>query len=600
MKNKAFLIAFAMLASATGYVSAQEELPGKFYRGGMDDQVVVAPNGAMVNQQYLNNIMSRGLEQPRLIKVRDGVHVLRGYSLSNYTFIEGKTGLIAFDTGNNMGMGRGALEHIREITDLPVKNIIYSHNHYTGGAKAYADDAAKRGVEKVETWGHPDLENELRSSSIRLGPMLHRRVNIQLGFYLPATGPDAYFGPTEPSFDDPEDQANGHLPTIHTPGHGEVVEIDGLTAIFYHVISDTDDSIVVHFPELDMVIHNAAAVPVAFPLYTLRGANYRDPLGVIEGLDLIRGINPKYLVGAHGEPLNTRESSYDFLTTHRDLYSFIYNQSIRGINKGMTPDEIVAEVIVPSHLDNDPRIFPAYIDNEYSLRGQYRGLVGWYAEDTALLHPPLPSELGLEILTGFGGADSVIAASENAFKEGKYNLAARLVSYVLDVDANNEAARLLKAQALRKMAYSTRSGIQSRNFLLTHALHLEGKLNWKSMPPHSFVGLPTTESMARQPVGTYVKLLESQIDPEQNKDLQTSVGLRFTDKEKGWTIAIRRGVAEVTDGVDNNVVATLNISRMDWLYIRLRQKTFLEVLETRKATVDGDLDTFLSVIEMFS
>ena len=34
-----------------------------------------------------------------------------------------------------------------------------------------------------------------------------------------------------------------------------------------------------------------------------------------------------------------------------------------------------------------------------------------------------------------------------------------------------------KADALRSMAQATLTGIQTRNFLLTHALHLEGKLD---------------------------------------------------------------------------------------------------------------------------
>ncbi len=586
-----------LLASRAAPVHANES--NKFYRGDLDDQVVEAPNGAMVNKAYRDWILGSRADGPELLKVRDGVHVLTGYSLSNYGFVEGKTGLIAFETGNNMGMGRGALEYIRKVSDLPIKHIIYSHHHYSGGAKAYVDDSRRKGIQDVEIYGHPDVDANRRSGTLTLGPMQFRRANIQLGFYLPHEGPDAYFGPAEPSFDDPADQASGAMNVTRPVGDGEEITIDGLKAIFYHIESDTLDSIAVHFPELDLVLHNAAATPSSFPLYTLRGTSYRNPEGLIAGLDLLRRIKPRYLVGAHGPPYTTKESGYDFLTAHRDLYSFIYNQAIRGINAGMTPDEIVANTPIPPHLDNDPRVFPAYIDHEYALRGQYRGIVGWYAEDTAELHPPAPAELASEIIDGFGGAEKVIQRAQKAFDAKKYNLAARLLSYVLDVDANNEAARVLKARALRAMAYATRSGIQSRDFLLTHALHLEGQLDWKGMPKHSFLGLPTPESFARLPVGTLIKLMETRIDPAKSAELHAKIGFRYEGEGQSWTIAVRRGVAEISDGIADEVAATLNVDRKDWILVSLKQTTLPDLLKSERATIAGDQETLLAVLGAF-
>ncbi len=80
-----------------------------FYRGDLDDQKVEAPNGAIVNADYLNFLVSGGWDEAKLVEVREGVHTIVGYSLSNYTFIEGETGLIVFDVGNNIGMGRPPL-----------------------------------------------------------------------------------------------------------------------------------------------------------------------------------------------------------------------------------------------------------------------------------------------------------------------------------------------------------------------------------------------------------------------------------------------------------------------------------------------------------
>ena len=83
----------------------------------------------------------------------------------------------------------------------------------------------------------------------------------------------------------------------------------------------------------------------------------------------------------------------------------------------------------------------------------------------------------------------------------------------LGVDPDNPDARQLKADALRAMAQTTRSGIQTRNFLLAHTLHLEGKLDWTKPPEVSFFGPPTVEAVLATPPGTYLKLLEAQVDP---------------------------------------------------------------------------------------
>jgi hypothetical protein len=88
-----------------------------------------------------------------------------------------------------------------------------------------------------------------------------RRVAIQLGLYLPDKGPDAAYAIPEPHFDDPALNANGHVPVNRPVKDGEAVVIDGLKAVFYHVVADTTDSLAVHFPELDLVIHNSGVIP---------------------------------------------------------------------------------------------------------------------------------------------------------------------------------------------------------------------------------------------------------------------------------------------------------------------------------------------------
>ena len=567
-----------------------------FYRGAFDHKVGEAPNGARVNKDYIKWVQHPDYGAgPVVHNPREGVWSISGYSVSNYTFVEGDTGLIVFDTGNNIGMGRVALKIIREHTDKPVSAIIYSHHHYTGGAGVFAR-ASKPG--EVPVYGHPDVDRNLVSSAAALGPMQARRTAIQFGVYLPDTGPDAVFGPPQPVFTDPELSATAHLPVTHPVADGEQTVIDGQRAVFYHAVSDTRDSVAVHFPDLDLALHNTAVAPLAFSLYTLRGDFYRDPSDMIASIDKLREIDAEVVIGASGGPLVGKEAER-ILTLHRDAYAFIYNQSIRGINKGMTADQLAETVRLPAHLTEDPWIFPAYVDWEYNVRGQYRGIIGWFGEDTADLHPPTPAEMGSVIVEMAGGADKVIERARRAFDEKAYNLAASLMSEVLAAEPENSAARQLKADALRQMAQATRSGIQTRNFMLTEALHLEGKVDWYDTPPESFFGNPSPENILSTPPGTYLKILETYIDPALSADVARVAKVTFSDLNRSWSLHVRRGVAEVSSVVPDEVDVEVSLVRLTWAEIVIHQKTLAQAVQAGEATITGDRDALREVLASF-
>jgi alkyl sulfatase BDS1-like metallo-beta-lactamase superfamily hydrolase len=580
-------IAVALLAvSANTSIAAQKE--ALFYRGDLDHKKAETPNGAIVNEDYKKWLTEGSWGKTRMTKVREGVHTITGYSLSNYTFIETDNGLIAIDSGANVGMGTEALAMIRKITDKPIVAVIYTHHHYTGGTRAYVDDSNAKGIKDVKIFGHPDVDRNLQSTVGALGPMQMRRAGIQLGFYLPHDGPDAAFGPAEPSFKDPALSANGHVLVNHPVKDDEEVMIDGLKVVFHYAVADTRDSLIVEFPELDMVVHNTAVIPVFYSLYTLRGDFYREPGAMISSIDKLRKINAQYVVGCHGQPLTSREEAYDAATAHRDAYAFVYNQSVRGINMGMTPDELAESVRLPKHLAEHSWLYPGYVDNEYNVRGQYRGLVGWYAEDTADLHPPTEAELGAVFIKGFGGQSKLIDSARNAFSEKKYNLTAKLLSYVLAAEPDNKVARQLKADALRAMAQTTRSGVQTRNFMLTQALHLEGALDWTKPPAVAFFGTPSVKAVLAAPPGTFVKLLETKVDPVKSAAVQKSIRITFSDVKQSWKIHVRRGVAEVTDDDTGKVDATLTLPREIWAKIVLKQTTLEKAIADGEAEVGGD------------
>jgi alkyl sulfatase BDS1-like metallo-beta-lactamase superfamily hydrolase len=534
-----------------------------------------------------------------LYKVRERVYLISGFSLANCTFIEGESGLIVFDTGNNIGQGREILEKIREVSDKPIRAVIYSHHHYTGGTRLFVENDQG---EACAIYGHPKIERNRQNTFLGFGRMQLRRISMQAGQYLTENGEDASMGMIEPRYEDPELNKNGHLPVTHEVADQEEVVIDGLTARFYHVVADTDDSLAVWFPELDTVLHNAAAVRVFHPFYTLRGDFYRSPEGAIKGIDVMRNIRPEYLIGCHGAPFIGREETYQALTRVRDGYAFLYQQAVRAINRGLSPDQMVRDIQLPDHLKDDPLLYEGYVRTDYVIRGFYRGIVGWFAEDTADLNPPPPEILAREIVDGFGGPDRVIRRCLLLFEHHKFELAAKLITYVLQVDPENPPARQLKADALRVMAQLS-PDIQSRHFYLTQALSLEKKIDTSKPPAVKFMGDQGIDDLLNTRPGTIIKLLANMIDPQKSMGVEKSLNVTFTDLNQGFGLIVRKGVTEFTERAVEEADFSLDLTRVVWLKIYFRITTLKKVVETGEAKLSAgtlpDLEDFLSLFDRF-
>lgn len=556
-----------------------------FYRGGQDQNKATAPNGAIVNADFLKVIKAQRGGQ-RVLELRPGLRVIRGYHSGNTIVVEGKTGLIVIDAGTRLGHGRDLRQIIRGFSNKPITAIIYSHHHYIGGAAGLPDGES---VRDVQVFAHPQLEQLASTTNSLIGPMQLRRIGIQFGAYLPDKGPDARLMGDDKSFDDPRLNAAAPLKVTHPVADKEEVLVDGVKIRFHQIFGDTRDSLAIELPELDAVVANSALAPVSFPLYTLRGDFFRTPDEMIASLDLLRSLDRTYVLPIHGDPFTDKASAQAALTAHRDAYSFIWNQSLRAINQGLTPDQMVASIRLPKHLADNPILYPAYSDWEYAIRGIYRGMVGWYSEDGADLHPPAPAELGQTLVDGFGGSKAFYESGRKAMEERKYNLAAKLMSLLIAAEPENQAARQLKADALRAMAQTTPTGIQTRDFMLTEALDLEGRTDWRQISPRSFFGLPTVENLSKKPPQDQVKLLELRIDPQVAPDLRTSVAFRFLGQGE-CGLLLRPGIAEFRRQAPDNPALELSLDVRTLSRLTLREISLSEAVAKGEIQVKGDIE----------
>ena len=144
-----------------------------------------APAPASVNPSLWRQ--SQLLAKHGLFEVTKGVWQVRGFDISNATFIAGKTGWIVIDPLTSTEVAKAALDLANEkLGARPVAALIYTHSHgdHFGGARgmvAQADvDAGK--VQVIAPAGF--LEHAV-SENVIAGPAMNRRATYQFGTFLP-------------------------------------------------------------------------------------------------------------------------------------------------------------------------------------------------------------------------------------------------------------------------------------------------------------------------------------------------------------------------------------------------------------------------------
>lgn len=530
---KAGAIMLSLLCGPGGAVLAADfTYPQGVYNG---EAVVNVPsdNGGIVNEQYLRAHALTSAVEPRIIKVMEGVWTLAGYYFVYPTIVEGDTGLIILDTGDDIIEGQGILDLARQVSDKPVSAIVYSHAHYVWGARPIV--AAGQDVKVI---GHEDLNSNilesggLGSAIPELAPTLMARAYEQFSVLLPAEGPDAK-SPTPVSMHE-----KGFVP-VNTPvSNGQKLTVDGVEMVFFtNYEADTNDTLIVHFPEKDMVWNNHFW-PIFPNFYTLRGSEYRDPTIWIEALRLIRDLEPEYLVNTHTLPISGKETVRQALSSYNDAISYLYDQTIRGILHGKTPDELRYWVQLPGELADFPNNQLTYGELSYYPPYIYNYAIGWFGRDVTTLNRIAPQQQAEKIVKGFGGVEAVKTEVAQSISNNELAWAAELGGYLIKVAPRDEEARQLLADALRQMGYNTMATIP-RSWYLTRALALEGKIRI----PVAMHG--DTSSVLGSPPHTYVKQYRVRLDPRVSvgKEQQLSITITGSDAP-AMALHVRGGVAE--------------------------------------------------------
>ena len=468
-----------------------------------------------------------------LITVTDGVHVAVGYALANSILIEGETTNIIIDTTGTEETAREVKALFDAINPNPVESIIYTHNHadHTYGATVFAEGSSP------DIYAHSTTEIYLSRVIGILRPIISSRSNRMFGNALPkeqvennGIGPFLEIGrdgrkagllyPTKTFTDQIEFEAAGHkIQLFHAPG-------------------ETNDQLFVWLPEKKALFPGDNFYKTFPNLYTIRGTPYRDLVGWVNSIDMMRYLEPEYLVPSHTRPIVGKEKINTLLTTYRDAIQFVHDQTVRLINLGLDPNEIAEQLVLPKHLGDSPYLKEFYGTPAWSAKNVFSGYLGWFDGNPSTLKPlPLKDEAEKMIQLS-GDWDSLFKVAEDAFLTDDFQWSLQLTDYLLRSRPDDQKTKLLRQSALEGLG-SQESNPNSRYYYLSSAAQLDENYQ------ENDILLPSLEVIQKYPIESMMETLKVNVIPEKSLNKNIQLLFTFTDSPKSFSLFLRRGVLEV-------------------------------------------------------
>jgi len=527
--------------------------------------------------------------RPALYRVGEHAWCLVGNGLSNQTFVDAPDGLIAIDTGDCVEEMRAALAAVRAETDKPVIACIYSHFHYVNGTQALLEDPT---THSLQIYGHAGIPANLKRFGGEVAPRSGRGLVHQFGLMLPDEGPDALLhcglglhlrNPAHAPF------TPGYVPARHTFDDRLETRIGGLDVVMSHAPSDATDSITIWFPSLKLCVNNLIW-PSLFNVFAIRGEEYRDPRIVLEGIDEIQSLEPDHLIGTHGPPLSGTGVA-EAITDSRDAIQFIWDQTVRGVNRGLRLTELTRAVQLPPRFQRSYFTRQLYGLVEHHVRQVHAGLFGWLDEDESRLFPVPETERAEKLIQGFGGRETVARQADTAIADGDWRWAAELATWLVRTPACASTDRERLAVIMRHFAQHT-TAANVRNWCLTRALMLEGRIDLSRFLTHRF----RRDDVLAEPPERFVPVLRVLLDPSRADGIDDELAWSFAGGRRAG-LKLRNQVAIPTDGKDAQL--SLHLSHETWAKILSGRMTIEEAESKNLLSCEGDRARIAQFLDAF-
>jgi alkyl sulfatase BDS1-like metallo-beta-lactamase superfamily hydrolase len=525
-----------------------------------------------------------------LFKVTDRVYQVRGFDLSNITFIQGDTGWIVFDPLISTETAKAALDYINEkVGKRPVVAVVYSHSHvdHYGGVRGLAsEEDFKSG--KVRVFAPEHFTEHAVSENVIAGNVMSRRAIYMYGALLPRNE----FGGVNGGLGQTTSTGTGTLviPTDIVKKTGEEHVVDGVKMVFQMTPgTEAPAEMNTWFPQFKAMWMAENSTNTMHNILTLRGAQVRDALkwaGYLnETIDLY-GAGTEVKFQSHHWPQWGNAKIIDYWKKQRDLYKYTHDQSVNLMNKGFTGEEISETIKLPPELDKFWPNRGYYGTLSHNSRAVYQRYMGWYNGNPANLNNLPPEAAAKKYVEYMGGEAAIIKRAKVDFAKGEYRWTAEALKHVVFANPKSQAGKELLADSLEQLGYQAESG-PWRGVYLMGAYELRN-----GVPKMGGINTATPDTIKAMPPEMLFDYLAVRLNGPKAAGKKIGLNIDFTDLKKQYGLAVENAVLNYGKPLAQ-ADAKLTMSKATLDSIQLKEMTLEQAVAKGDLKIDGKREAFI-------
>lgn len=493
-----------------------------------------------------------------LYQVTEGIYQVRGLDISNMTLVEGESGVIVVDPLMTMETAAAGLALYREHRgDRPVTAMIYTHSHgdHFGGSRA----VVPHGVTDIPVIAPSGFLDHAVAENVYAGNAMSRRGMYMYGIRLPkdaagqigcGLGSGTAVG-----------TVSLVAPTVDITTTGQEMTIDGVRIVFQLTPgTEAPSEMNFFFPDHRALCMAENATHTMHNVLTLRGALVRDSRiwahYLTEALVLFGGQADVLFASHHWPTWGERELT-DFLTTQRDLYAYLHDQTLRLLNQGLTGQEIAEQIVLPPALRKSWAARGYYGSVSHNVKAIYQRYMGWFDGNPAHLWEHPPTELAKRFAADYGGIEALVAKGRQYADGGDPRFAATLLNYAVFAEPTRADAREALAAVYDRLGHGAENATW-RNFYLTGAMELRGTL------AAAGIDLTNPEIAMALTVDQIIDSLAIRIDGPRAWDTTLTMDWHLTDQDRTWHLTLSNGALTyrtVSGAPTNDADLTLTLTK---------------------------------------
>lgn len=526
-----------------------------------------------------------------LYEVQPGIYQVRGFDLSNISFIEGDTGWIVFDPLTAKETANAALKLVNEkLGERPVVAVVYSHSHadHFGGVHGVADEADVRSG-KVEIIAPLGFMGNAVAENVYAGNAMNRRLFYQYGVLVPASP----YGHVDQSIG--KSTAAGSLgliaPTRIIEKPIEELTIDGVKMVFQNTPgTEAPAEMNTWFPRHKAFWAAENITGTIHNIYTLRGAKVRDALAwskyINEALYSF-GQEAEVMFASHSWPRWGNARIQEVMRGQRDMYAHLNNQVLHLANQGVTVNQIHNVYEMPKSLQQQWYARSYHGSVEHNSRAVINRYLGYWDANPATLTPLSPKESAPLYVEMMGGDKVILAKGQELYDQGKYRLAQEILNKLVYAEPQHQAAKDLLADVFEQLGYQYESP-SLRNSFLAAALELRDGIK-KGAVPHT-AGPDMIKAMSTD---LFLDFLGIRMDSRKAEGMAFKINLALPDVGESFVVEMsNETLTNIKGHQADDADLTVTIKRSDLETIMMGAVSFDAQIESGKARLAGDRKVF--------